>query len=66
MIPIPALGILGAAAISAIGGAFMNRRAEKVAQRNAEQQRQWQQHLIFLKQVSESFLTFFIIITKKG
>lgn len=42
MIPIPALGILGAAAISAIGGAFMNRRAEKVAQRNAEQQRQWQ------------------------
>lgn len=40
--PIPALGILGAAAISAIGGALMNRRAEKVAQRNAEQQRKWQ------------------------
>lgn len=40
--PLPALGILGAAAISAIGGALMNRRAEKVAQRNAEQQRQWQ------------------------
>lgn len=40
--PIPALGILGAAAISAVGSALMNRRAEKVAQRNAEQQRQWQ------------------------
>ena len=41
--PFPlALGILGAAGISAIGSALQNRRAEVVARRNAEQQRQWQ------------------------
>lgn len=41
--PFPlALGILGAAAVSAVGSALTNRRAEVVAKRNAEQQRQWQ------------------------
>lgn len=41
--PFPlALGILGAAAVSAVGSALQNRRAEVVARRNAEQQRQWQ------------------------
>lgn len=41
--PFPlALGILGAAAVSAIGSAMTNRRAEVVAKRNAAQQRQWQ------------------------
>lgn len=41
--PIPiALGILAATAASAVGSALTNRRAEVVAKRNAEQQRQWQ------------------------